>query len=361
MKFIHISDVHLGVRPDIGKIWSDNRTEEIHDTFRKILDMCEDDQIELLLIAGDLFDHQPDTKDLKDLDILLRKLSYTKTIIIAGEHDYIEANSAWENFEFLSDTVVLPRDRASRVIMEDLNVCVTGFSYGKPEYKERILERITPVEGNFYNILLGHGGDKTHMPFSKEKLASLGFDYVALGHIHKPSHLIENKMAFAGSLEPIDYTETGRRGYILGEAEISRDNAAENVTKITWIPFNKRSYLNMAIEVDEDYTNAMINEAVEKEIKELGNQNIYRILIKGKVSSNLQMNLSELTRRYNINEIINKTQCDIDMEEVLSGNTGNIIGRFADAMSDEDSIEDVKIRNKAKRYGIEALLGVGDK
>ncbi len=355
MKFIHIADVHLGVKPDRGKRWSNDRAREIEESFDDILVICQEQNIDMLLIAGDLYHTPPTEKDLKELDYKLKRLDSTKTVIIAGNHDYIEENSPWETYEFISDTVVFPRDRAAKLYYEDINVCVTGYSYGRQEYKERILEKLKPGKEGAYNILLGHGGDKTHMPFSKEKLARMGFDYVALGHIHKPAHILKNKMAFSGSLEPIDYTDTGRRGYIYGEVN------DEGVARIKWIPCNRRSYINIALELEPDYTNAEIINVVEDSIKELGTENIYRIMLKGRVDSNLEINLSGLVRRYNINEVINKTESDYDINELLEGNENNLLGRFIKALSDENSVKDQEIRTKAMRYGIEALLGAGDK
>ncbi len=355
MRFIHVADIHLGVKPDRGRTWSDKRAEEIYDAFRNIISLCEEDKIDLLLIAGDLFHDRPTEKDLKNLDFQLRKLSVTKTVIIAGNHDYIEEGSPWEKYSFVSNTILLPRDKATNAYLKDLNVCITGYSYGRQEYTERILERLRPGKEGAYNILLGHGGDKTHMPFSKEKLARLGFDYVALGHIHKPSHILKNKMAFAGSLEPIDYTETGRRGYIYGEVD------EEGVTRIKWIPSNKRSYINMALDLEPEYTNAEISDIVEKQINELGKENIYRVLLRGRIDSNLQINISALSKRYNINEIIDKTQYDYDINELLTGNENNLLGRFIKTLSDEEHEENEEIRRKALKYGIEALLEAGDK
>ena len=53
MKFIHTSDLHLGVRPDAGPEYTKRRPEEIWETFKSILDRCEDEQIDLLLISRD--------------------------------------------------------------------------------------------------------------------------------------------------------------------------------------------------------------------------------------------------------------------------------------------------------------------
>ena len=74
----------------------------------------------------------------------------------------------------------------------------------------------------------------------------------------------------------------------------------------------------------------------------------------------MQINLSALNKRYNINEIIDKTQYDYDVNELLSGNENNLLGRFIKALSDEDSSENEEIRKKALKYGIEALLEAGD-
>lgn len=355
MKFIHIADVHLGVRPDRGRLWSDERTTEIEESFRDILRLCEDEEIDLLLIAGDLYHTPPTLKQLKQLDYWLRTMPKTKTIILTGSNDYMAAGSDWENFEFESDTVLLPRDRATNAYIKELNVCVTGYSYGKPEYTERILERLRPGREGAYNILLGHGGDKQHMPFSKEKLARLGFDYIALGHIHKPAHILKNKMAFSGSLEPIDYTDTGRRGYILGEVD------DEGNTRIKWVAHNTRNYVNLSLSVEKEHTNGDIAEIVESKINELGKQHIYRILLKGTINHDMQINLSGLMKRYNINELIDHTKTDYNMDELYAQNENNLLGHFIQAMADEDSTEDENIRNKALRYGIEAILAAGER
>ncbi|MDE6024188.1 MAG: metallophosphoesterase [Lachnospiraceae bacterium] len=353
MKFIHIADVHLGIKPDRGRIWSDERADEIYDSFKNVVKFCEQEKADLLLIAGDLFDAPPDEQNLKQLDFQLSRLSNTKTIIIGGANDYIEEGSAWEAHVFNSNTIIMPRDKAANVYLEDINVCVTGFSYGKPEYEDRILERLKPGREGAYNILLGHGGEKNYMPFSKEKLAKTGFDYIALGHVHKPAHILKNKMAFAGSLEPLNYTETGRRGFIMGDVD------SEGNTNISWVPSNQRSYVNMTLEIQPDTTNAQLQEIVETEIKKRGRENIYRILLKGTIDSKMEINLSGLTRRYNINELIDRTEYDYTIDELYHGNETNLLGRFID-MFDEESTEDDEIREKALSYGIEALLGAGE-
>ena len=322
MKFIHISDIHLGIKPDRGRIWSDQRAEEIMDAFKKVVNVCDELEVDLLLIAGDLYDTPPTEKDLRRLDVILRSMHKTKTVIVAGACDYIEEGSVWETFSFASDTILFPRDKAVNAYIEELNVSISGYSYGKPEYRERILEKIKPGREDAYNILLGYGGTPEHMPFAKEKLAATGFDYYALGSVHKVKHVIKNKMAFPGSLEPLDYTETGKHGYIYGEVD------EEKRTGITWVPCNLRSYINTTVTLDQGMDSAAINDMIVKRIMELGEENIFRILLKGKVSSRVNPNYSSLKLDYNINQIIDKTTEFFDAEDLALENENNVLGRM---------------------------------
>lgn len=94
---------------------------------------------------------------------------------------------------------------------------MTGFSYHTAEITEpRLNQAYAPHDGRIH-ILIGHGGDLNHTPIDKAALADSGFSYIALGHIHKPEVLIERKMAYCGSPEPLDKTETGAHGIFYGE------------------------------------------------------------------------------------------------------------------------------------------------
>ena len=70
MRFIHIADVHLGAEPDAGEAYSRQRPRELWDTLEHVINICEKEQTDLLLIAGDLFHRQPLMRELKELDYL---------------------------------------------------------------------------------------------------------------------------------------------------------------------------------------------------------------------------------------------------------------------------------------------------
>ena len=53
MRFIHIADVHLGMQPDAGFPWSEERGEAIWESFRRIIRLAGREKTDFLLIAGD--------------------------------------------------------------------------------------------------------------------------------------------------------------------------------------------------------------------------------------------------------------------------------------------------------------------
>ena len=89
MKFIHIADVHWGARPEREQTFGRIREQEIKETFQRVIDHANKQQVDLLLIAGDLFDQPPTQQELREVDYLLSRLNHTRTVLIAGNHDHL--------------------------------------------------------------------------------------------------------------------------------------------------------------------------------------------------------------------------------------------------------------------------------
>ena len=352
MKFIHIADVHLFATPDAEFEWGEKRTKEVEETFEKVIDACNEKDIDLLLIAGNLFDRSPSVEDLIFVDDKLMRLEKTRTVMLSGSSDYITPGSASAGYKFRSRTVMLPPDKTTNAYLRGINTCVTGFSYGKPEYKENIIENIDPGHEGAVNILLGHGGDKLHMPFRKDKLAAKGFDYVAMGYIRRPVHILKNRMAYAGSPEPLGPKETGRHGYVLGEV-------TDEGTKITWCPIARRNYIDISITMSPDLSPEEITKNLDEKMMKLGNENIYKIILRGFSSDNTSFDLTRIKARYNIYEILNMTISNDDQKMLRVENEKNMMGSFIREVNDSYTVDE-RIRSKALRYGMEALIMAGE-
>lgn len=355
VKFMHIADVHLGVVPDKGKPWSEQRAQEVQSTFQTVLDIAGRERIDVLLIAGDLFHFPPTMSMLKELDSQLEELENVTTILIAGNHDYRAAGSPLDRYEFQSDTVCLQTGKAQQIAMEDLRTCVTGISYDRQEITEGIYNTLTPelsgetYHGDYFQILLAHGGDATHSPLNRNSLLHSGFDYIALGHIHKPEVLSADKMIYVGSLEPIDCTDTGARGYIIGEAVETEDGWQ---VQTQWREISCRQYVDLEVEVTPDMTNYQLQRLVQEQMDEMGAQHIYRVLLQGHRSAELQVDFTGLITTYYIYEVIDKTREAYDLQQLQEEHGNNLLGRYIRAF---DGQEDA-LHQRALEYGVKALL-----
>jgi len=113
MKILHTSDWHIG-----HKLYGNDRTEEHQYFFSWLTQTIYTENIEVLLVCGDIFDvGYPSNLALKTYYQLLKDLIKTnlrKVIIIGGNHDFVS-------------TLEAPRD-----ILEVLNVSIVGGASGKP-------------------------------------------------------------------------------------------------------------------------------------------------------------------------------------------------------------------------------------
>ena len=151
-----------------------------------MLKICERDQTDLLLIAGDLFHRQPLLRELKEVDYLFSELTHTQVVLIAGNHDYIKKDSYYRSFTWSDNVHPLFGNRLGHVEFPEFETAVYGLSYHSREIGKALYDNCTAEGLQRYEILLAHGGDGKHIPFDRKALSESGFDYIALGHIINP-------------------------------------------------------------------------------------------------------------------------------------------------------------------------------
>lgn len=346
MKFIHIADVHLGAEPEGLKIGSKSRGKEIWETLEQVIHICEWEETDLLLIAGDLFHRQPLQRELKELNFLFSKLTKTKVVFIVGNHDYLKQDSYYHTFSWCNNVYPILNGHMGCVEFPELQTNVYGFSYYQKEIPETLCDRMYAPHKQTYEILLAHGGDEKHVPMKKDVLRTLGYDYIALGHIHEPQVLEENHILYAGALEPLDKNELGPHGYIKGEI------TKEGVTA-TFIPCAKREYIHLIISVDETMTNGAVKEQIRQQIQEHGLEHIYKFILQGFRDTDILFELESVKTFGNVIEIVDETKPSYDLDKLLDKNRGNLLGRFIESLKD---CEAESIEQLALYEGVQALM-----
>lgn len=349
MKFIHIADVHWGMFPDSDKPWSKERSQAIKDSFASVVKQAGQLEADCLFIAGDLFHRQPLMKDLKEINYLFSTIPSVKVVLIAGNHDRIRSNSAVLSFTWCPNVTFLMNETMDSVYFPDINTEVFGFSYHTAEIREPLLDQVKAPADDRIHVLLGHGGDASHVPFDKAALASSGFSYIALGHIHKPEILVEDQIAFAGSLEPLDKTETGRHGMLAGEISPQ----TRQVVSLEFIPIAKTQYIPMVVNVTAGTTNTELSLKMSQEIEKRGGDNIYRFRIRGMRDPDITFDLDMLSTRYRIAEIQDESEPQYDFSALFAEHPSDMIGFYIQALQKQDMSP---VEKKALYYGIHALL-----
>lgn len=299
-----------------------------------------------MLIAGDLFHRQPLLKELRELNYLFSKLSKTKVVFIAGNHDYIKPNSQYLSFEWANNVFPLLGDEMQYVEFPELSTCVYGFSYHSREIREPRLHKVYAMRKQPYEILLGHGGDEKHIPFQKRNLQELGYDYIALGHIHKPQKIDEEKIRFAGAPEPLDKNEVGAHGYVLGKI-------TERGVRSKFISDACREYIHIKVAVEESMTGFQLHEKINRIIDNMGIQNMYKIMLQGLRAPEVEFDLNNMNSYGNILEIVDETCPSYDFEKMKRENEGNLLGKFIEKL---EGAEEGSVAALALYEGVQAIL-----
>jgi DNA repair exonuclease SbcCD nuclease subunit len=200
-RFIHTADIHLdsplkslALRdPELAELIG-NATRQ---AFVNIIDICLAEQVDALLLAGDLYDgDQTSMKTARFLAAQLARLHEAgiRVFIIRGNHD---AMSRITRELTPPESVRIFGGRADFVLLPSAlgDVAVHGISFAQPHAPDTLLPKYKPPVQGAFNIGLMHTsldgapGHDVYAPCSAAKLDDSGFDYWALGHIHKRSEL----------------------------------------------------------------------------------------------------------------------------------------------------------------------------
>jgi DNA repair exonuclease SbcCD nuclease subunit len=234
MKFIHISDTHLGYAA--YRKLSDNgynqREEDILAAFRQAITQSIALRPDFIIHSGDLFDVVRPTNRILHFAIeqILRLVkAKLPTIIISGNHETPKQRYLGNALQILA---ALPVDPNLLFIVHQMKYEVLNLPglaiHAVPQCRsgeefEKELNQIKP-QPNAKNILVAHCGVKGLKEFSRgdfnellvdfEYLKNAPFDYIALGHFHNFTS-VTPRAYFSGSTERMSFNETGiKKGFI---------------------------------------------------------------------------------------------------------------------------------------------------
>lgn len=229
-RFIHSADIHLdsplrslALRdPALGALIG-NATRQ---AFVRIIDLCLEEQVDALVLAGDLYDgDQTSMKTARFFAEQLRRLDEAeiRVFIVRGNHD---ALSRITKELTLPERVTVFGGRAESIFLERAGegppIAIHGLSFAQPRAPESLLAKYKPpVEGAvnvgiLHTSLAGAPGHDNYAPCSIADLVATGFDYWALGHVHKRSVVQANStIVMPGMPQGRDINEAGPKSVTL--------------------------------------------------------------------------------------------------------------------------------------------------
>ncbi|MDT7953734.1 MAG: DNA repair exonuclease [Acetobacteraceae bacterium] len=229
--FIHAADIHLD-SPMAGMMRRDPALAELtarstRDAFSNLVDAAIAQDVDFLLIAGDLYDTEH--KDYETGLFFAREMRRLgrPCVMIHGNHD--SASQITKSLQPPPNVTILPSDAAGLVTLERSGVVIHGQSFAaRAEAEDLAASYRNRVDGAF-NIGLLHssmenpGNHARYAPCRLETLVNKGYDYWALGHIHTRATLHEwPHVHFPGNTQGRHVREEGWRGATLVSVDEGR-------------------------------------------------------------------------------------------------------------------------------------------
>jgi exonuclease SbcD len=325
MKIIHTADVHLGASPDMGYPWEAERSASLWHTFKKLIEKVKAEKADLLLISGDLFHYVPSVSELREVNYLFSLILEVPVVLCAGNHDHLGDGNPYAEFDWSANVYGLWERELSSVPIPEKDARVYGLSYYDNEAKQDLYVSARKEGREKYHILLLHGGDANHSPVKKERLMAMDFDYIAMGHIHKPGYVIKNKAVYSGALSPTDRLDTGKHGYV--SVKIS-----ESGTAAEFIPFSAFEYSDVVVYSEETDSVYALESKIRKAIAEKGKDNSYRVIIKGYGRAAASLELNRLWESGHVLEIKDETSMPFDIDELCVKYKGTLLEKYIGAL-----------------------------
>lgn len=238
MKILHLADLHLGKRVNEMSMIEDQKY-----ILDQIITLIKEESVGIVLLCGDIYDKSiPTIEAIHLLDEFLDQLSKMaiKVLMISGNHDSIDRLSFGKSLFTRSNLYIASQfeNEIEKITVKENGITVNFymlpfvksayishiFQLQTDSYEEcfRYLIEHTKIDEEETNILLSHQfvtANKKNPELSDSETSSLGgidnidfhifdpFDYVALGHIHKPQAMGCEMVRYAGSILKYSFSE----------------------------------------------------------------------------------------------------------------------------------------------------------
>ena len=300
VKLLHAADIHLDSPMRGLERYEGAPVARMRGATRRALEnmveLCVGEGVDLVVIAGDLYDggwKDYATGLFFSAQVARLREAKIPVVLVRGNHD---AQSQITKSLRLPDNVrELSAKKPETFVLDDLGVAVHGQSFATRAVTEEIAAKYPPrVEGLFnvgllHTCLDGREGHERYAPSSAAMLASKGYDYWALGHVHQREVVSKEPwIVFPGNVQGRHARETGPKGATLVTVEGGRVVGVEHraLDVVRWARCEvDASSARTADEVVDQVQAALTKEADAAD----GRPVAARVSVRGSTSAHLAM------------------------------------------------------------------------
>ena len=364
VKIVHTADLHFDT--PFNEVDDKQRAinkEELKEVFKNIINFCKEKQVDILLLAGDIFDNLTLNREtIYFLENVFNNIKETRVFISPGNHDPYNNNSFYKLIKW-PENVYIFKDKLEKVYIKELETNVWGAAFNEKYVRESLIKGFSQNNKEI-NIMAIHGEISSssegneYNPITLKDIKESGMDYIALGHRHNFSGVLKEGNTFysySGCPQGRGFDETGDKGIIYGYV-------SKGAVELSFIKTCKRNYEEVYVDISNLFGYEEVIKKILDVIKEEDRKNnLYKIILKGEVSEKFHIEekvlKSKLVKDFYFCKVVDKTSIALDIKELSKGYSvksifvKNLLKKLQEAKTDEEK----DIIKMALKIGVSSL------
>ncbi|MDY6853913.1 MAG: DNA repair exonuclease [Thermodesulfobacteriota bacterium] len=343
-RFIHTADIHLDSPLKGLEVHEDAPVNEIRGATRRafdnLIDLAIEEAVDFVLIAGDLYDG--DWKDYNTGLFFVRQMSRLdkagiKVFIISGNHD--ASNQITKTMPLPDNVRLFSHRKPQSMKIDDIGVIIHGQSYASRVVLDNLALEYPQHDPDYFNIgllhtsLTGREGHESYAPCTLDQLKSRGYDYWALGHVHKreiPSQ--DPWIIFPGNVQGRHIKEAGAKGATLVTVQDG------SITTVDERALDVLRWVTCQVDLSEcdtiDRVYDAIRQAFEQELDSVDGKILaLRLVLTGRCGTHAQLfsRMAQYTEEFRaiavgigdiwLEKVVFQTNRKVSLKEVVGENT----------------------------------------
>jgi DNA repair exonuclease SbcCD nuclease subunit len=226
LKILHTADIHL----DCDSYGNAQQRQAHRSLYRRclqtIVERARDRAVDLLLIAGDLFDHNRVPEDtVQFVQEQLQRLQQP-VVILPGNHDSLYTNAIYDRYDMAAacpNVRVISALNGQVLEFPELDLVLWGRAMEEHEPGFHPLAHLPTRHDQRWHIAMAHGyfyetrqTAERSSPIFAEEIRDTGWDYVALGHQHTLTNVSQGSVvAYYSGAPLINWRGDPPNGHVL--------------------------------------------------------------------------------------------------------------------------------------------------